>query len=74
MSLQAQDRLLQSQASRLQALDPHQVLARGYAWVESAQGRPVTSTAALRTGQTVRGVWADGQADLEVSAVHRGRS
>ncbi|MDH5339375.1 MAG: exodeoxyribonuclease VII large subunit [Rubrivivax sp.] len=71
--LHDEDRQLQAQARRLQALDPHQVLARGYAWVESAQGRPVTSVAALQAGQTVHGVWADGRAELEVGVVRPSR-
>ena len=51
---------------RLQAHDPHRVLQRGYAWVESADGRPVISALALRPGQAVRAVWADGRARAEV--------
>ena len=51
---------------RLQAHDPRRVLQRGYAWVEAADGRPVVSALALRPGQTVRAVWADGRARAEV--------
>ncbi|MDO8419385.1 MAG: hypothetical protein Q7S90_05050, partial [Rubrivivax sp.] len=51
---------------RLQAHDPHRVLQRGYAWVESADGRPVVSALALHPGQAVRAVWADGSARAEV--------
>jgi exodeoxyribonuclease VII large subunit len=51
---------------RLRAHDPHRVLQRGYAWVESADGRPVVSALALRCGQTVHAVWADGRARAEV--------
>jgi exodeoxyribonuclease VII large subunit len=47
---------------RLRAQDPHRVLQRGYAWVESAEGRPVLSVHALSPGQKVRAVWADGRA------------
>jgi exodeoxyribonuclease VII large subunit len=54
---------------RLQALDPHAVLARGYAWVEGADGRPVGSVRALQPGAQVQGVWADGRAELAVLAV-----
>jgi exodeoxyribonuclease VII large subunit len=71
--LHEHDRVLRAQAQRLQALDPHRVLARGYAWVEAAQGRPVTSVAALQPGQTVVGVWSDGRADLSVAQVHPSR-
>ncbi len=51
---------------RLQAHDPQRVLQRGYAWVESADGRPVVSALALQPGQTVRAVWADGRARAQV--------
>jgi exodeoxyribonuclease VII large subunit len=54
---------------RLAALDPGQVLQRGYAWVESADGRPVLSARALRPGDTISAVWADGRAQAEVRAV-----
>ncbi len=59
----------QRQASwqaRLQALDPTRVLQRGYAWVESADGRPVLSARALSVGQVVQAVWSDGRAQAEV--------
>ncbi len=65
---QQQQRLLAAQA-RLAGLDPQQVLRRGYAWVESADGRPVVSVQGLRSGQTVRAVWADGRAMAEVLSV-----
>ena len=54
---------------RLKALDPQRVLQRGYAWVESADGRPVLSAQALRPGQSVRAVWADGHAQAEIVTV-----
>lgn len=63
---------LQGHARRLDALDPHAVLARGYAWVEAAGGRPVASVRALQPGTQVQGVWADGRAVLDVAAVHPG--
>jgi exodeoxyribonuclease VII large subunit len=63
----AQRRLaLAGAQDRLQAHDPRRVLQRGYAWVEAADGRPVVSASALRPGQTVRAVWADGRARAEV--------
>jgi exodeoxyribonuclease VII large subunit len=55
--------------ARLQALNPQQVLQRGYAWVEDAQGRAVVSSRALQAGQTVRAVWADGAAQAQVLRV-----
>lgn len=60
---------LQATATRLAAQDPAQVLQRGYAWVENLEGRPVTSVQALRQGQAVRAVWADGRATAEVLQV-----
>jgi exodeoxyribonuclease VII large subunit len=67
--VQRQRAQLDSLQLRLQALDPQQVLQRGYAWVEGADGRPVVSALALRPGQTVRAVWADGRAQAQVLAV-----
>ncbi len=52
--------------ARLQAHDPARVLKRGYAWVQSLDGRPVVSVAGLRTGQAVRATWADGSAEAEL--------
>jgi exodeoxyribonuclease VII large subunit len=60
---------LQAMAERLAAQDPARVLSRGYAWVESLDGRPVLGVAGLRQGQAVRAVWADGRADAEVLRV-----
>jgi exodeoxyribonuclease VII large subunit len=57
---------------RLRLLDPRQVLQRGYAWVESADGRPVLSAHALEVGQHVRAVWADGAAQARVESVSPG--
>lgn len=60
---------LQAVAERLAAQDPARVLRRGYAWVETLQGRPVLGISALRPGQAVRAVWADGRAEAEVLRV-----
>jgi exodeoxyribonuclease VII large subunit len=51
---------------RLLALDPQQVLRRGYAWVETETGRPILSAGELGAGQVVRAVWADGRARAQV--------
>ncbi len=56
-------------AQALQAHDPQRVLQRGYAWVEAADGRPVVSALALQPGQSVRAVWADGRATVQVRSV-----
>jgi exodeoxyribonuclease VII large subunit len=47
-------------ARRLAALDPKQVLARGYAWVESVDGQPMVRASQLQPGDDFRAVWADG--------------
>lgn len=60
-----QDRLQQTQW-RLQAVDPHQVLARGYAWLTDADGHAITSTRQLQRGQRLSAQWADGQAHVDV--------
>ncbi len=67
--LQATQLRLAAVAERVQAHDPQRVLRRGYAWVESADGRPVLSVHKLRQGQAVRAVWADGHAQAEVLSV-----
>jgi exodeoxyribonuclease VII large subunit len=54
---------------RLQALDPQQVLARGYALIEGRDGRPVTSVAGLSAGDSVSARLADGSAELMVQRV-----
>ncbi len=69
LQLQARQLRLHATAQRLQAQDPHQVLQRGYAWVESEAGRPVLSALALRPGQAVRAVWSDGSALAQVQRV-----
>jgi len=52
--------------ARLAALDPKQVLARGYAWLDDGQGRALTSVRQLAVGAAVRAVLADGEAQMEV--------
>jgi exodeoxyribonuclease VII large subunit len=66
---QRQTQCLAAAGQRLQALDPHRVLQRGYAWVEGADGRPVVSVRGLAPGQTVDAVWADGRARAELMDV-----
>lgn len=57
---------------RLQAVDPHAVLQRGYVWVEDAAGRPITSVAALAPQARVRAVWTDGTALARIEQVDAG--
>lgn len=64
---------LEQAALRLQLLDPRLVLRRGYAMLlEPATGHALTSAAALRPGQDVRAVLADGEVDLRVAATRPG--
>ncbi len=55
--------------ARVQTLDPRHVLARGYTWMEDAGGAPVLSVRHVQPGQTLRAVWADGQADVQVEQI-----
>lgn len=55
--------------ARLAALDPKQVLARGYAWLEDAGGAPVQSVTQLAAGQALKAVFADGAARVTVDEV-----
>jgi exodeoxyribonuclease VII large subunit len=61
-------------AARLNALDPQQVLARGYAWLADEQGTPVLSVGRLAVGQRLEVVLADGQAGVSVESVQGPRS
>ncbi len=63
---------LEALEARLQGLDPRQVLARGYAWLDDGQGQALSSVDQLREGQDLRAVLADGQAELRVGRVVRG--
>ena len=56
-------------ALRLAALDPQRVLARGYAWLADATGRPVTQAAGLQADATLSAQWADGRAEVRVLGV-----
>jgi exodeoxyribonuclease VII large subunit len=56
-------------AARLRALDPRQVLGRGYAWLTDAAGRPLSSVTQLHAGQLLTATLADGQALTEVRAI-----
>ena len=51
---------------RLGLLDPSLVLQRGYAWLQDAQGRTVTSVLQTRPDQVLRATLADGAVDLQV--------
>jgi exodeoxyribonuclease VII large subunit len=63
---------LTSLQARLGALDPRQVLARGYAWLTDGQGRPIASVESLAVGQEVQAQLADGAVRAQVNQVLRG--
>jgi exodeoxyribonuclease VII large subunit len=67
--LRRQTARLDSLQARLQALDPHHVLARGYAWLDDGEGGAITSVHALLPGHEVRAVLPDGSVDLRVLGV-----
>jgi len=54
-------------AGRLQALDPAQVLQRGYAWVTDESGRAVVSVRRMQIGARLQAVLADGTAAVTVT-------
>jgi exodeoxyribonuclease VII large subunit len=65
-ALRAQHLRLDALQARLAALDPKEVLARGYAWLDDGQGRALTSVRQLAAGGEVRAVLADGEAQMRV--------
>jgi exodeoxyribonuclease VII large subunit len=52
--------------STLRALDPALVLARGYAWVEGADHKPIASVRSLAPGTRIALVLHDGRASADV--------
>jgi exodeoxyribonuclease VII large subunit len=56
-------------AARLRALDPRQVLGRGYAWLTDVAGQPLSSVTQLHAGQMFTATVADGQALAEVRSI-----
>lgn len=69
LHLRSHDERLERLALRLAATDPRQVLARGYAWLADAGGRPVTRSAGLQAGVELSAQWADGRAAVQVLSV-----
>ena len=67
LRLAAHDQRLESLAGRLRALDPHQVLARGYAWLSDGSGQPLSSVRQLVVGAALQAVLHDGAADVVVT-------
>jgi len=69
VTLAVRHQRLVSLEGRLRALNPRQVLARGYAWLSDDQGVPITAAAALSVGQQVCAELVDGQATATLSSV-----
>ena len=79
VALQVQTQQLLSRQTRVAALNPQQVLERGFVRVESVSGKPVVSVHNLQPGDLFRAVWRDGQAmatfnGADVSAQVPGRA
>jgi exodeoxyribonuclease VII large subunit len=60
---------LHNHGERLRALDPLQVLTRGYALVFDRDELPVRSAYGVREGQSLRIIFYDGDADCSVLKV-----
>ena len=67
LSLALQRQRASGLAGRLQALDPAQVLQRGYAWVTDESGRAIVSVREIQIGARLRAVLADGTATVTVT-------
>ncbi len=67
--LQAQQQRVERAGLRLQLLDPTLVLQRGYAWVSNERQEAVTRARGLVPGQALHLHFAQGQADVRVTAV-----
>ncbi len=73
-ALTARAQRLDRLASSVAALDPHRVLARGFAWLSEPGGRAVTQAASLTVGDELHAVLADGRATMRVAAVDAQRA
>lgn len=67
--LQQRSRRLDHLATSLQQLNPHQVLARGYAIVQKADGRPVTDSQQLAPQEALRLTLHQGAAEVVVTQI-----
>lgn len=69
-ALQQQHEVCARAALRLQAVNPAQVLQRGYAWLMQEDGKPVTGVGQVSPGQVLQATLADGTVDLRVQNAH----
>ena len=65
-NLQSQQRGLNHHQTRLELLDPHLVLERGYAWLTDESGKALTHAKDFQPNQDVSATLADGQVKLTV--------
>jgi exodeoxyribonuclease VII large subunit len=65
-ALQEERTRLEQASIRLGLLDPSLVLRRGYAWLTSAEGIPVSSVSQLSPGHRLRATLVDGTVDVSV--------
>ena len=59
-----------SDTETLMALSPLSVLERGYTLVTDRAGAPVTSVASIESGQDIRILWHDGEADGTITKTY----
>lgn len=57
--------------ARLEAVNPENVLKRGYSYVESDSGDAIDSVSKIKTGQEVKIVFADGSAKSTIIEINR---
>ena len=69
LALQRQQQRVGSAQVKLELLDPHLVLQRGYAWLQDDQGQAVSSRKQVHLGQAVTATLADGTVDLTVKSI-----
>lgn len=55
-------------AGLLEAVSPHNIMARGFSIVTNSRGKPITDAAALKQGQKLHIRFASGQADVRVTS------
>ena len=72
--LQQQSHRVQLSAAKLSALDPRQVLQRGYSWLQDQNGRALMRTGQFMPEQQVQAVLADGEVDLRVLGTRTGNA
>lgn len=65
--LALREQRLNTSALRLDGVDPHRVLQRGYAWLTDDAGHAVTRAGQTRPGQPLRATLADGDVALTVN-------